>query len=222
MTGPYDDGMTDQAGRRQHGSYRHVSRAAVWSLIFGLASVVTPLSWFLGVIPAIGIGLAWWALVRIRDYPSELTGRYMAVAGLSVSAVLLVASFGWLTFRRVQECPFGYQRLTYQDLQPDPSVRGEALPPTVFEFQDKKVFLKGYMQPTRQRSRLKKFILSPAVHDCPSCIPNPKPTEMIQIELMDNMETRYTTRLMGVGGKFIIKRRSSSGVPYRLEADVLK
>lgn len=222
MTGPFQEGITDRDGRRQFGAYRHVSRMAVASLVFGVLSVVTPLNWLLGIIPATGVVLGWVALLQIRESSSELTGRGLAMAGLWTSVALWVAGYGWLTFRRVQEVPYGYQRVTYGMLQPDPEVRGERIPPAIYDYQDQKVFVKGYMLPTRQSYRLKAFFLSPAMPNCPRCKPNPSPTEMIQVELQGDLETRYTTHLIGIGGKFHIEPYPRNGVPYRMQADYVK
>ena len=222
MTHSLQDGTTDPTGRQHYGRYRHVSRAAVVSVVFGGLSILTPLGWTMGLIPATGIGLAWWALLRIHENPRELTGRTVALVGLWVSVVLWAASYGWLTFRTVQRVPYGYTELTYTMMQPDPKVRLERIPPAIYEFQDKKVFVSGFMQPARKHTGLKAFILSPSVHDCPSCIPNPMPTEMIQVELEGDLQTRYTTHEIGIGGKFTIEPDARNRVPYRLKADYLK
>ncbi len=212
----------DPGGEAPYGRYRRISPAAVASVIFGALSVLTPLHWLLGLVPAIGIALGWWALMQIREFPAELTGRGLARLGLWLSVAFWVAGHGWLALQRVQEVPHGYQRVTYDMLQPDPEVRGERIPPAVFELQDKKVFIRGYMQADRQQTRLKAFILCPAMPNCDFCIPDPKPTEMILVELQGDLEARYTTHLKRLGGKFQVNAQTLDGVPYRLKADYMK
>ena len=87
--------------------------------------------------------------------------------------------------------------------------------------QDKKVFIKGYMQPR------------PAADGDQGVHPLPQPTasvrfasptrsarEMIRVVLQGDLETVYTNRLIGVAGKFQVDPRDPSGIPYGLEADI--
>ena len=85
--------------------------------------------------------------------------------------------------------------------------------------QDKKVYIKGYMQPRRQQTGIKEFILCPSNGDCQFCIPNPKRTEMMRVILPGDMETYYTTHLIGVAGRLRVDPDDLSGIPYALEAE---
>ena len=78
------------------------------------------------------------------------------------------------------------------------------------------------MQPRRQQTGIKEFILCPTNGECPFCNPNPKRTEMIRVVLQGDLETVYTTHPIGVGGRFQVDPGSPSGIPYSLEADYLR
>ncbi len=205
--------------KSEAGRYRAISSLAVASLALGVLSIVTALHWMLGIIPLTGIVLGWLSLREIRLAPEERTGRWVAIAGLNISIGLWIFGCCWLMFARVSEVPFGYTRVMYEDLQPEP---GEKIPESAFELQGKKVFVKGYMQPGRRQIRLKTFILCPAIPDCPFCTTDPKPTEMVEITLVGDLMTRYTGRLIHVGGKLNIDPMALRGIPYQLEADYLK
>jgi len=199
--------------------YRVITVLAPASLVFGVASVVAPFHWSLGLIPAVGIAMGFAALRQIREAPEEYTGRGVALTGIWLSLVFWTAGFGWMMLRRVSEVPYGYQVIAYETLQPNP---GEQIPAAAFELQDKRVFIRGYMMPGRQQTRLKQFVLCPAVPGCPFCTPNPKPTEMIVVTFQGDLEAQYTTHLRRVGGKFTIDPAAPGGLPYRVEADYFK
>jgi len=219
--------MTSEIRAHQRGRYRAVSQAAVASLVCGMLSPMTMAHWSFGLIPAAGIALATRATRRIRQAPAELTGLPLAKAGLWLSIVFGLLGYGWLLFSRVKEVPYGYHRVTYTMLQPNPDVPGEKVPPAVFDLQptlndDKKVFIKGYISPTRQQTGLKQFILCPAIANCPFCTPDPKPTEMIHVVLEGDLTTNYTTHLVRLGGRFRVNPQSPNGIPYRLDVDYLR
>ena len=210
--------------------YRAVSTAAVISLALGVFSVLAfwnP-AWLL--ISVAGILAGWIALRRIRANPEELTGTAIAWIGIGASALLgLLAVIAFL-FARAHEFPYGYQRVDYEMLQaePDPSLpKGTyTIPEAAYELQydptrNNKIGIAGYMYPTRGMTGLKRFLLCPAIPNCPSCAPNPVPTEIIHVTLEGDLTAVYTTGLVHVGGKFRIDTASPDGVPYYLDADFL-
>jgi hypothetical protein len=135
---------------------------------------------------------------------------------------LWVVGYGWLVFARVREVPYGYEPVSYEMLQPDPNAPAEPIPQSALDMQDKRVYIKGYMKPVRRQTGIKEFTLCPSNGECPFCIPNPKRTEMIRVILQGDLETVYTTHLIGVGGRFQVDADSPSGVPYSLDANYLR
>ncbi|OHB66834.1 MAG: hypothetical protein A2V70_03880 [Planctomycetes bacterium RBG_13_63_9] len=206
-------------GKSQPRRYRALSGMAVTSLVFAVLSVLTPFHWVLGILPATGVALGGLALWRIHEAPSELTGRALALVGLWLSLGFWVAGYGWLTFRQVQEVPFGYEQISYEMLQPG---SGEKIAAKAYELQGKKVFVRGYMSPGRQQARLKAFILCPAIPNCPFCNPKPKPTEMIEVTLEGDLRVDYTAHLVRLGGTFQVDPFSLRGVPYQMEVDYVR
>ncbi len=190
--------------------------------MFGVASALTAVHWGFGLIPAAGIALGILALRKIREAPDELTGRGIARGGLLLAVGFWVVGYGWLMLAHVKEVPYGYERIDYDMLQPNADVPGEQIPPNVYEKQGKKVFVKGYMSPGRQQTRIKRFVLCPSIPNCPFCTPNPKPTEMIVVELQGDLITRYTVHEVRLGGKLKIDPMAPGGIPYSLEADYLR
>ncbi len=230
MSSPAHHGPIDQPARNGGGKprrYRTLSAMAVASLAFGVLSSLTVLHWTVGLIPAVGVLLGYLALRRIAQVPEEMTGRGLAFSGLILSVVFGTFGCTVLAVAKAREFPSGYDELTYRDLQPDSNVPGERIPPKAYDSQyvplrDNRVGIKGYMVPTRYQAGLKQFILCPSISNCGFCTPNPKPTEMVLVRLQGDLEARYTTHEIKVGGKFRVDEASPFGVPYRLDADYLR
>jgi hypothetical protein len=202
--------------------YRAVHPLAVASLVLGGLSILTAAHWSLALLPLAGIFLGWRALKKIQSAPNEWIGRELALAGIWVSLGLWAIGYGMLYFGPRSKVPYGYTPIHYETLQPDPNVPTMPIPQSALDMQDKKVYLQGFMQPRRQQAGIKEFILTPATADCPFCIPNPKPTEMVRVILQGDLTAAYTTHKVRVAGRFRVEPDDPSGVPYAIEADYFK
>jgi hypothetical protein len=96
------------------------------------------------------------------------------------------------------------------------------IPQSALDMQDKKVFIRGYMQPRRQQTGIKDFVLCPSNGQCQFCNPAPKPTEKIRVVLQGDLDTSFTTKLVGVAGRFRINPNDPQGVFYGLDGDVIR
>jgi len=202
--------------------YRAVEPLAVIGVIFAVLSVLTALNWWLALIPLTGIVLGLKSRRRILDAPDVYTGLALSKLAIWLSAALWICGFAWLTFAEASEVPYGYEPIKYDTLQPDPNMPLQPIPDSAQLMQDKKVFIKGFMQPRRQQTHIKEFIICPTKGRCPFCTPDPKPTEMIRIILVGDLETNYTTNQVGVAGRFRVDPGDPSGIPYAIEADIIR
>ena len=188
-------------------------------------SVLAFLDWTLAIVPLVGMIAGAIALWRIRANPADLSGEGFALVGVLLSAVLLVAGLGRLTYAYVNEVPPGYQRLSYADLQPDPDVAGETFPPAVAQLDGQRVFVKGYVFPGKQTTGIKTFVLCRDNGQC--CFGGqPKLTDRIQVTLKGPLALNYSTRMLRLAGTFHVEPRSAvdglGGVLYHLDADYMK
>ena len=224
MTARPHDPAIRAAGEKPATTYHALSALAVASLVLGVASATTFVHRSLAAIPVAAIISGVLALRRIRRAPQELTGSDMAAAGIGLAVFFWIAGYGWLLIDEWREVPPGYERITYEQLQPDKSNPGETIPPAVLDMKDKdkRVFLKGYMMPTRQLTGLKRFTLCPTNNQCQFCNPNPSRTEMVRVTLEGDLTADYTTHLIGIGGRFQVDPKNPSGVPYEMSVDYLK
>jgi hypothetical protein len=145
---------------------------------------------------------------------------------VALAVTFSIVGYAWLLHAQAKEVPYGYTAVSYYDLQADPEVRGQWVPPYAQTLDGKKVFVKGYMYPTRQPSGLKTFVISRDNGSCPYCLPNPRPTDLIQVELSGDLRINYTDRLLHIGGVLHVqpepKPGALPGVAYRLVADYLR
>jgi hypothetical protein len=208
--------------------YRAMNPLAVASIAVGPLSIATIFAstlagWLmLTIIPLASVILGRMALKQIRKAPSEWLGRKLAWSGIAISAGLWLLGTCWILIAPSTVVPFGYTYIQYDNLQPDPNQPTMPIPQSALNIQDKKVYMKGYMQPRRQQTGIKEFILCPTNGECPFCVRNPKPTEMVRVILQGDLEAFYTTRLIRVAGRFRVDTDDRTGVPYTIEADILK
>ena len=205
--------------------YRALSRAAVASLVAGVASVSALLAWICVAFPVLGILLGAYALRSIRSRPDELAGLPVAKAGLALSALFAVVGPGWLLYQSIAEVPDGYERISYEQLQPAAGMPPSAIPTSAFDLEGKKIFIKGYVYPGREMEGIKTFLLVRDQGDC--CFGgNPKITDRIQVTLVDPLRLTYKPRLHKLAGVFHVRPTTAvtagGGVYYQLDADHLK
>ena len=197
------------------------------SLIVGLLSCLALFDWMLVAIPAVGMLLAVLSLVKIRRHRDELTGAGLARAGLALSLFFAVAGPARLTYEYVTELPEGYERVSYARLQPDESQIGQLVPPSALALEGKRIFIKGYVYPGREKDGIRRFLL---VRDQGECCfgGNPKITDRIFVTLEDPLRLTYASRIFKLGGTFHVEAYDSTiddakgGVFYHLKADYLK
>ncbi len=207
--------------------YRALSTAAVASLIVGLLSVLALLDWTLVVIPVVGVLLALLALLKTRRHRDELTGESLAATGLVLSLLILVLGPARLTYVYITEVPDGYQRVSYAELQPDETQVGQIVPPEALDLEGKKIFIKGYVYPGRQKDGIREFLLVRDQGDC--CFGgDPRITDRIHVTLEDPLRLSFESRIHGLGGTFHVEAQNSTidnakgGVFYHLKADHLQ
>jgi len=211
-------------GESPYVHYRALSVSAVSSLIVGVLSLAALLDQVLWIIPVLGILLGAFALVKIRRWEDEMTGAKVAKAGIALSAGCLLVSIVWSVVEIATEVPEGYERLSYRELQPDPNVPGEVIPPKVMQHDGKRRFVKGYTFPGVQRENLKQFVLVPDRGTC--CFGgNPKVTDVILVTLKDPHRVNFSYFQRKFAGTFHVNSPAefqSTGVLYELEADYVR
>jgi hypothetical protein len=220
-----DVGRVESPDDEQFLEYRALSTVAVASLVAGVLSLAAPLSWLCLGFPIAGLILGTLAWRQISARPDELAGLSLAKAGLGLSALFFVVGPGWLLFQQATEVPPGYDRISYEQLQPGPSAPGVPIPPEAYALEGKKIFIKGYVYPGRESEGIKTFLLVRDQGDC--CFGgNPKITDRIQVTLVDPLRLKFRSRIHHLAGVFHVKPTTAvgagGGVYYQLDADYLR
>jgi len=147
-------------------TYRTLVWQAVLGLIFGLfapLALVDPMLW---AIAAAGTILSWWALRRIKNYPAELAGRKLALAGLTLSLLFLTAApADWLAYRwMIRHEARQFSALWFRYLMQDEPHKAYQLnlPPQFRPPLDDHLW-DFYRSAPRQREGLEKFVNTPLV-----------------------------------------------------------
>jgi hypothetical protein len=208
----------------QYQAYRAISALAVTSLGLGLLAALTFAHPIFGAIAVLGVMLGLAAMRQIRLRQHELTGLPLAAGGVILSLAMSAGGWSWHLYDYLTEVPPGAQRIHYDLLQP---AADEPVPPEAVALEGKKVFIKGYMYPSKN-SVVKEFVLCRDNKEC--CFGGqPKPTDMILVRMKDPPTAEYSTWMRRVAGTFRVlatQRDAEQGVRhqivYQLEADHLR
>ena len=117
----YPDSDTDESIH-----YRAIHTGAIIGLVLGLASVFMLISasttleacLLVTPIPILGMFISLRSWSKIRRESDQYTGKWIALAGLALSALFLVTgvSYGFYVYRT--EVPDGYERISFETLRP--------------------------------------------------------------------------------------------------------
>ena len=207
--------------------YRTISKAAVASLAFAILGVGAFLFQAFVLLPVLAIGFGFVALMEIRKYPEEVTGKLAAQIGLGFGLLIAAGSIAMHTYVHMTEVPEGYQRMAFSDLRPNfrtPLPFSEKAK----ELDGKKVFLKGYVRPGVKMANMKNFILVGDFGDC--CFGgNPKITEVVAVNITSDDLIDHSYFIRKIGGTFRLDSSSrlidEDGIPkvyYSIEADYIR
>ncbi|MFO0011257.1 MAG: DUF3299 domain-containing protein [Planctomycetota bacterium] len=210
-------------GTEDEYNYRSVSRAAVLSVVFGLLGLF---SWYfpeVTVLSLAGLVLTLVALRNFKRFPTELSGKPVAIVGGLLSLLMVIASPVRHTYIYYTELPEGYERISFSALK-SPMGAPDVPPDSALGLNGKKVFLKGYIHPTSLASNASKtFILVPDWATC--CFGQQPPlTHMVEVRLSGDQFANKSFRRHSLAGTLQVRPsikpiEGLQGVFYELEAD---
>jgi len=187
--------------------YQPVPPLAPISLFLGICSVAG----FLGI-PAMGIGVVGivcgaLGLWQIRRAEGALGGLWLTRIGFALSLLLTLGAGGLHGYVYATEVPEGHQRLSFAWLskrEPRMLETDIEIPAEVHDLNEKPVFIKGYMYPTRIREGLSEFVLVKDNGDC--CFgKQPKLSDMIVVHMQNGQTVNFReAQLVSVAGTFKI------------------
>lgn len=204
--------------------YRALNPLAVASAAGGACSAAAFLGWPMAVIPALTLlvgARAWW---RIRSAPEEYTGLRLAQLGMLLAVAFWIGGWSWLWYQYLTEVPPGYLSISYDQLQPAEGKPLTEIPDSARALDGQRVFIRGYVYPPNQMTGVRRFVLCRDNGDC--CFGGtPKLTDMIDVNLLNELSLSYSKKLHRVAGVFHVSDAgdpNARGAVYRLDADYLK
>ena len=221
------DTSTIQPSAVNEFQYRTISKAAVASLALAITGLGAFVFQAFVLLPVLAIGFGFVALMEIRKYPEEVTGKLAAQLGLGFGLLIAAASISLHVYVHMTEVPDGYERMAFSDLRPNlrtPLPFSEKAK----KLDGKKVFLKGYVRPSDQMTNMKNFILVGDFGDC--CFGgNPKITEVVAVNITSDDLIDHSYFIRKIGGTFRLdsssRRIDEDGIPkvfYSIEADYIR
>ena len=205
--------------------YRPVPPLAVMTLVTGVLSLSGMLTEFALPFAMIGCVLGILSLRQYSRFPTEYSGRLLAIGGMLLSVLCLFGGSALHAYIYAHEVPEGYQRLSFNE---DISKRGFVEIEGKTDFQEdikqldgQKVLLKGFMYPEKDTEGIRRFLLVKDSGDC--CFGGqPKLTDMVNVVLnKDIPSATLRNGLVSVSGVFRLKdlRRAGNLSPvYEIEA----
>ncbi len=214
----------DEIQQEQTTDYRQVAAYSVGAFVFGILSAVTFLHWALAFLPILGLTLGIIGLRKIFHAPDEVGGFTLTVSGIVLSSVFWIGGYGWLAYSYFYSIPTGYIPIHFLELVAD-SKTGK-LPEKILKLAEdgEKVFITGYMYPTRKMAGIEDFTLVRTTEHCKFCSPTKNPCDMINVHMIDGIRVSYRTRTVRVGGVISVDPNYAllGTAPYSIAADVFR
>ncbi len=182
-------------------------------------------------IPVVGILVSLRAWLKIRREGDLYTGATIALVGLVLSLIFLVAGVGTASYIHATEVPDGYERISFLTLKPNQTEQraSKPIPDAVVALVGQPIFIKGYIRPDSITARhgIDRFLL---VRDDNQCcfgdLSKVSYFDQIEVRLVPPRRTSYKTSLFRVGGKLILHPANLGRGPehpvYFLEADYIE
>lgn len=203
--------------------YKQVASYAVGSLVAAVFGILG-FFWKPFIVASI-LGLVFGILAKrkILKAPDEIAGNTMTMIGIVASFLLLVGSLGWQVYTFYCSAPPGYVVLPFDNmaLDKDGKVREDIL-----ALDGHKVYIEGYMYPTKQHAGIENFTLVRTLGHCQFCSPGTNPADMIGVTMERGQTVKYrANKPVSVGGVLTVDpnfKERPGMIPYTMKAGVFR
>lgn len=189
--------------------YKPIPVLAPVALFLGVSSLIVFVTYFGIIIAAVGVILGTIAMISVAKNRESVGGFKMTAAGLATSVLCLIAGSAILAHDYQTEVPEGFRRVDFTHDISQKGFTADGLHPDVVALDGKRIFLKGFMYPTRQTNGITEFVMAKDNGQC--CFGGqPKPADMIYVKLKNSKDgIDFIPSLVSVAGTF------RAGVPNR-------
>ncbi len=201
--------------------YKQVATLSVGALVaavFGLLGFFwTP---FIAA-SLIGLTLGILAYRKIMRAPDEITGGKLAIIAIATSAILAISSTCWRTYTYFNSAPPGYVIVPFDSMA---LTKDGEIDEKILELDGRKVYIEGFMYPTKQHAGIENFTLVRTVGHCQYCSPGQTPADMIAVQMERGHTVKYrANKSVAVGGVLYVDpnwRQEQGAIPYSMKASV--
>lgn len=203
--------------------YKQVASYAVGSIVAAVFGILG-FFWKPFVIASIlGLVLGVLAKRKIMKAPEEISGGAMSTIGLVASVILLVGSVGWQVYSFYCSAPPGYVILPFDDMALD---KDGKVAENIIALDGHKVYIEGYMYPTKQHAGIENFTLVRTLGHCQYCSPGTNPADMIGVSMERGQSVKYrANKTVAVGGVLTVDpdfKNKNGSIPYTMKASVFR
>ncbi len=203
--------------------YKQVASLGVGSLVAAVFGILG-FFWKPFIIASLlGIVFGVLAKRKILRAPEEVAGGSLTTIGLTTSVVLLITSIGWQTYSFYYSAPPGYVILPFDDMALD---KDGKVPETIQALDGHKVYIEGYMYPTKQHAGIENFTLVRTLGHCQYCSPGSNPADMIGVTMERGQDVKYrANKTVAVGGVLSVDpnfRNRPGMIPYTMKASIFR
>ena len=203
--------------------YKQVASLGVGALVAAVFGILgffwTP---FIGA-SILGIVLGVLAQRKIMRAPEETAGGTLTLVALALSVVLTVSSTCWRVYAYYCSAPPGYAIVPFDSMALD---KDGKVAENIQALDGHKVYIEGYMYPTKQHAGIENFTLVRTLGHCQYCSPGTNPADMIAVSMERGNTVKYrANKIVAIGGVLSVdpKFKDSPGaIPYSMRASIFR
>ena len=211
----YDEVRPEEADQ-----YRAIGSLSITSFVFGLLSFLSFFSWFLLLVPVLGLLFGVLAARKIIAMPGVVGGLRLTIAGMTLSFAFGCLGLWWQYYSYHYMTPPGYTELTFIDIAAGPN---GAVPKDIVALDGQNVFMTGYMYPQKLQEGIEKFGLVRTRTTSGFGGATLDPTDMVIVEIKTGEKIAYRAKPIRVGGILRVRRDFDyKNLPYTIEADIVR
>jgi hypothetical protein len=201
--------------------YKQIATLGVGSLVAAIVSILgffwTPFI----LVAVVGVVLGVLGLRKIMRAPEEIGGFALTSAATALSVVLALSATCWRVYSFYHNAPPGYEIVAFDSLA---FTKDGEVPPEIVALNGRRIYVDGYMYPTKRHAGITDFNLVRTLGHCQYCSPGTNAADMIAVSMERGHEVNYrANKLVGVGGVFYVQEDFRPGeLPYSMKADVFR
>ena len=203
--------------------YKQVATLGVESLVAAIFGILG-FFWKPFIIASLlGLVLGMLAKRKIMRAPDEISGGTLTTVALALSGVLFVTSIGWQAYSFYYSAPPGYAVLPFDNMALD---KDGKVAEEILALDGHKVYIEGYMYPTKQHAGIENFTLVRTLGHCQFCSPGTNPADMIGVTMERGQTVKFrANKLVAVGGVLSVNpdfKDQPGMIPYTMKASVFR